>query len=122
MADQGSDETARAGGPIDPSALTSIFGDDPDTIREILADFVAPAWQTVSEIEAAFEQRNAKQIGALGHKLKSSSRAVGANALSDLCQALETAGEAEDWPAIEVAAPRLREHMQDVADYIAAQA
>ena len=122
VADQGSDETARAGGPIDPSALTSIFGDDPDTIREILADFVDPAWQTVTEIEAAFEQRNAKQIGALGHKLKSSSRAVGANALSDLCQALETAGEAEDWPAIEVAAPRLREHMQDVADYIAAQA
>ena len=107
--------------PIDPSALSKIFGDDPDTIREILADFIDPAWQIVGEIESALEERDAKQIGASGHKLKSSSRAVGANALSDLCLALETAGKAEDWPAIEDVAPRLRGHMQDVATYIAAQ-
>jgi HPt (histidine-containing phosphotransfer) domain-containing protein len=57
----------------------------------------------------------------LGHKLKSSSRAVGANALSDLCLALETAGQAEDWPTIENITPRLRRHMNEVAAYVAAQ-
>ena len=119
--EQGGESGARSDGPIDSSALTDIFGDDADTVRDILADFVDPAWQSVIEMEGAFEQRKAEEIGALGHKLKSSSRAVGANALADLCQALETAGKAEDWPTIEDAVPRLRRHMQDVADYIAAQ-
>ena len=120
-AEQGGETADRGDGPVDPSALTDIFGDDPDTVRDILADFVDPALQSVVEIEGAFEHRKAEDIGALGHKLKSSSRAVGANALADLCQALETAGKAEDWPVIEDAAPRLRAQMQDVADYIAAQ-
>lgn len=120
-ANQGSGGGAAPGGPIDVSALTYIFGDDQETIHEVLADFVDPAWQTVAEIEAAFEQREAKDIGALGHKLKSSSRAVGANALSDLCQALEAAGKNDDWGIIEDTVPRLREQMQAVADCITAQ-
>ena len=107
---------------IDPSALKTVFGDDEETFKEILKDFLAPATSNVGEIEAAFADRSADGVAAAAHKLKSSSRAVGANALSDLCQALETAGKAEDWPAIEAAAPKLRGHMQDVAAYIAANA
>ena len=106
------------GGPVDASALAGIFGDDTETIGEILAEYIEPAWQTVAGIEAAFEQRNCGDIGALGHKLKSSSRSIGADALADLCLVLETAGKAGDWPVIEDAAPRLRGHMQQVADYI----
>ena len=103
-------------GPVDASALAGIFGDDTETIGEILAEFIDPAWQTVAGIEAAFEQRNCGDIGALGHKLKSSSRSIGADALADLCLVLETAGKAGDWPVLEDAAPRLRGHMQQGPD------
>ena len=108
-------------GPIDPNALNSIFGHDPEAIRDILADFIAPAWATIAEIETAFKNRNAEDVGALGHKLKSSSRSIGAGALSDTCEALETAAKAENWEVIEDAAPKLRGFMQEVEEYIAAQ-
>ena len=69
-----------------------MFGDDEDTLREILQDFVVPARNIVCEIEEAYEAKPAAGVGAAAHKLKSSSRAVGANALADLCAELEAAG------------------------------
>ena len=72
-----------------------------------------------AEIEAAFAARAAADVGKAAHKLKSSSRSVGAHTLADLCYALENAGKAEDWPTIEAEAPKLGGAMAAVADYIA---
>ena len=55
----------------------------------------------VKEIHEAYDKRRTEDIGAAGHKLKSSSRAVGANALADLCLRLETAGKEGHWDEIE---------------------
>ena len=115
-AEDGSDEGEA--GPVDLRALTDVFGDDADTIRDILADFVDPAWQTVADIEDAFERRSAQDVGALGHDLKSSSRQIGAHGLADLCAALERAGKDDDWPTIERNAPKLRGCMSEVAEFI----
>jgi len=109
-----------SGGPIDPKALFSVFGDDPDTFREILNDFVAPAAGIVREIDDAYAGRVAADVGAAAHKLKSSSRAVGATELAELCNALETAGKSENWSEIDQLAPRLEGAMKKVADFIAA--
>jgi signal transduction histidine kinase/CheY-like chemotaxis protein/HPt (histidine-containing phosphotransfer) domain-containing protein len=108
-----------AGEVIDPSALKGIFGDDDDTFREILQEFVDPAAANIKEITDAYDARSAMEIGAAAHKLKSSSRAIGANALADLCHALETAGKTEDWAEIEASAPRLGDIFRAVTDYIA---
>ena len=43
-------------GPIDPSALKSFFGDDEETFKEILQDFVGAATNNVGEIDAAFSE------------------------------------------------------------------
>ena len=107
-------------GPIDPSALKNVFGDDEDTFQEILNDFVAPATSNVGEIEVSFAERSADGVAKAAHKLKSSARSIGANDLADLCQTLEAAGKAEDWGEIDKAAPRLAGVMQDVTDYIKA--
>lgn len=104
--------------PLDVTALQDIFGDDPETIGEVLADFIEPAWNIVAEVEAAVENHSAADIGAAGHKLKSSSRAVGANRLSDLCLILEKAGKADDWDTIDAEFPKLRPLMSDVEDFI----
>jgi len=107
-----------APGPIDPTALESVFGNDPGTIGEILDEFLISAKQTVEEIEQAFEQHAASDIGFLAHRLKSSSRTVGAFALAALCEVLERAGKASDWPVIEAKVPRLHEGMRGVASSI----
>jgi PAS domain S-box-containing protein len=109
-----------AAAAIDPKALTDVFGDDTETLKEILQDFVDPSKAIVEDIEEAFGARRAEDIGAGAHKLKSSSRAVGANDLADLCAALEKAGKASDWDGIDALAPRLGGLMQEVTDYIEA--
>ncbi|WP_422377877.1 PAS-domain containing protein [Roseibium sp.] len=114
----GSSGRANDAGPIDRSALVEIFGDDDETISEILSDFVDPAWESIAEAEAAVAAKDSGQVAAACHKLKSSSRAVGANALSDLCQRLEKAGSANDWTVINAEFSNLQSLMSDIADYI----
>ena len=105
-------------GPIDPSALKSVFGDDEETFKEILDEFVGPATANAEEIAAAVDSRSAEDVEAAAHKLKSSSRSVGANELADLCETLEAAGKSDDWDTINATAPRLSGIVQDVTDYI----
>ena len=72
------------------------------------------------EYEAAFADRSADGVARAAHKLKSSARSVGANELADLCQILETVGNAEAWDEIDASAPRLAGVWQEVTDYIKA--
>ena len=109
-----------AQGVIDPKALKKIFGDVDDTFKEILLDFIEPSQDIVREIMAGYPAHDTPAIGASGHKLKSSSRAVGANALADLCDELELVGKAEDWRGIEKTIPKLEGSITQVMDYIKA--
>ena len=104
--------------PVDLSALRDVFGDDEETLREILQDFVEPATNNVKEITDAFDGRAAAAVGAAAHKLKSSSRAVGAHRLADLCQDLEKAGKSDDWENIDKLAPQLNGVLEGVVKYI----
>ena len=114
----GTEAPPEAAGAIDPTALKSVFGDDPETFQEILQDFVDPASANVGEILDGFANRSAAEVARAAHKLKSSARAVGASRLADLCLALETAGNADDWTAIDAAAPHLEPALEDVLQYI----
>ena len=93
---------------LDLSYLKSSFGDDAGAIKEILGAYVAPSTAIVAAIETAFARRDAAAVGECAHKLKSSSRAVGANALADLCEALERAGKGDDWNGLEAGVAKLR--------------
>ena len=104
--------------PLDPSFLRQTFGDDPGLIKEILGEYVEPATKTVAEIDSAFAAKDAAAVGAAAHKLKSASRAVGANALADLCLVLEKAGKAGDWADIEAGMPSLPGLFARVIDHI----
>jgi HPt (histidine-containing phosphotransfer) domain-containing protein len=70
------------------------------------------------DIETAFENRSASDVAAGAHKLKSSSRSVGATELADICNGLETAGKNDDWNTINELVPRLPGVMQKIGDYI----
>ena len=107
-------------GPINRAALTDMFGDDPEMFAEILGDFVTSATAIVAEIKAAHDARDGGDVGGGGHKLKSAARAVGAYELADMCERLEQAGKAADWPTIDHEAPHLDGALRAVADYVAA--
>jgi two-component system sensor histidine kinase/response regulator len=104
--------------PVDPAFLKETFGDDPELIKEILGDYVTPATNIVAEIDKAFAAKDADAVAKAAHKLKSSSRAVGANALADLSQSLEKAGKAGDFAAIEASMPQLPGLFSAVIEYI----
>ncbi len=82
---------------IDPNALGNILGtQDPAILADYYNDFLDTNAPTVKQIEEAFQKKDLADISALAHKLKSAARTVGANALADCCQALETAGKDGD--------------------------
>ena len=84
--------------PVDPAALQALVGDDEVVTREFFGDYLSSSRRLAAEMRAAHDRGDLGLLGAIAHKLKSSSRAVGAGRLGDLCAELEKAcarGEAE---------------------------
>ncbi|MCM2320322.1 MAG: PAS domain S-box protein [Pseudomonas sp.] len=76
---------------VDSAALTALVGEDNEMIREILGDYLDALRSLAPTLHEAFEHNDIDAIDALAHRLKSSSRAVGATPLGQLCAALEQA-------------------------------
>ena len=93
---------------LDLTYLKGSFGDNAGAIREILGAYVAPSTAIVAAIEVAFARRDAAAVGESAHKLKSSSRAIGALTLADLCETLEMAGKTGDWSGLDDGVPKLK--------------
>lgn len=94
--DEDAPETPGAPSPLRIEALRSVFGDDEETIGEILDAFIDPARSIAAEIDHAVAQNDAAGVTAAAHKLKSAARSIGADSLADLCQALETNGKVDN--------------------------
>jgi CheY-like chemotaxis protein/HPt (histidine-containing phosphotransfer) domain-containing protein len=90
----------KAAPAVDVAMLKGLVGDDPETVHELLRDYLASARRLSSELRAARAAGDARHAGAIAHKLKSSSRSVGALALGDQCAELENAGKAGNKAAI----------------------
>jgi HPt (histidine-containing phosphotransfer) domain-containing protein len=65
-------------------------------LAEYYISFLETNAPTVAQMQDAFESNNLSEISRLAHKLKSSSRTVGAFRLGDCCQDLEIAGKESD--------------------------
>ena len=99
---------------IDPEILLRVVGNDPDMAHEVVQDFVPAAQSGIAEIRAAIEGDDAGQVVVACHKLKGSASLVGAHQLTAFCAELETAGDADDWPAIHRLARQLEGLMRDI--------
>ena len=84
------------GPALDVAKLESIVGDDVSILREFLLDYRASAQGRAAELHAALDAGDTARISAIAHKLKSSSRSVGALAVGDLCAKMEEAGSTGD--------------------------
>lgn len=81
----------RVNAVLDVDVLKRLVGDNPDTLREFLGDFRRSASAINSELHIAWQAGAFADIEAAVHKLKSSARSVGALALGDQCEQIETA-------------------------------
>ncbi len=91
---------------VNVAILKGLVGDDAEIVREFLADYLVSVRRLSQELHAAYAAGDARHVGAIAHKLKSSSRSVGALALGDLCAELENAGRTGDKMSISLGMPR----------------
>ncbi|MDD2915123.1 MAG: PAS domain S-box protein [Gallionella sp.] len=103
---------------VDVNVLKALIGDDEEMIREFLHDFRLSAAKIAVELRAACAAGQAAAAGALAHKLKSSSRSVGALALGELCAAMEKAGKAGDAEALAVLLPKFEQELAGVEGFL----
>ncbi len=74
---------------FDLQTVISILGDDQELIRELLGQYTQDVEGVVSELDSAFRKSDTKQVKFISHRLKSSSKSVGALRLGEIFSALE---------------------------------
>ncbi len=106
------------GKSVDLSVLKGMVGDDPETIREFLSDYLAAAEKHTADLSAAVAAENIRLTGEIAHKLKSTSRSIGALILGDLCAELENTARAEDKASLTQTLPRFEAALSEVVEDI----
>jgi len=101
---------ARPAEPVfDADALDEFCGSDPEFRREILTDFLALAPQLLGRMERSLETSDPGELASASHSLKGSSRSLGATALGNVCQELETLGREQALDAARASVERARQ-------------
>jgi CheY-like chemotaxis protein/HPt (histidine-containing phosphotransfer) domain-containing protein len=103
---------------LDVTVLKKLVGEDEATVRGFLHDFRSSAKKIAAELRTACTDGQAVVAGALAHKLKSSSRSVGALALGELCEEIEQVGKAGDGEALMRLLPKFEHELANVAHYL----
>ena len=80
----------------DSATLGIMVTEDPGVQRRLLEKFLANSTDLVQTMEDALVASRLDLVAPAAHKLKSSARTVGADALGELCERLEIAGRAQD--------------------------
>ena len=74
---------------FDISALAQTFGNKQEKMRKYALMFLDSARDGMVEVNQAMAEGDIARLSELGHRIKSSARAVGAMSFADLCLALE---------------------------------
>jgi CheY-like chemotaxis protein len=77
------------GGMLDMTALALTFGGNPDKMRKYAFMFLDAARDGLGDIGEAVAQGDMERAADIGHRMKSSARAVGAMDFAQLCLQLE---------------------------------
>ncbi len=104
--------------PVDMGVLRQSTGDNLELHRQLLRTFADSLSECSDEIEQAFAWKNHEQIAEYAHKLKSSSRSMGAVLLGDICQQMEDVSRLGKWTEIEKLQPQLMRYKDEVKVFI----
>jgi DNA-binding response OmpR family regulator len=106
---------------IDLDVLAQIVGAEPEKIYRFGQMFLETAEDTIGQMQVAYLAEDTQTISALGHKLKSSARTVGANSFAEICEALELSGQQNNLTEIETLLTRLPPLLQKIGQQIQQQ-
>lgn len=110
-------------GSVHFGRLAAMVGEDSAAQARLLKKFLVSARAQLDDMAAAEQGGDAAALGALGHKLKSSARAIGADPLADACATLEAQGKAGDMSGcrdhIAIAAGHLAVAAAEIEAYLA---
>nr|WP_090631636.1 ATP-binding protein [Nitrosomonas marina] len=104
--------------PVDVRVLEKLIGDDQETIQDMLRDFRENAAQIAASLHSAFQTGKLAVVGSTAHKLKSSSRSVGAVRLGELCEQMEHAGKNDDQKSLDLLLPEFDVELRRVEAYL----
>ena len=96
---------------VDASAALPYFGGDMGIYRSVLSDYAAEAAEKSRLLQEYYENRDWNEYSIYAHSLKSSSKTIGAQELSELARGLENAGKNSDEAVIK------RDHAKAVGKY-----
>ncbi len=85
---------------IDPEEGMAYCADDPEFYEEMLREYLAESEIKAAELREFYEERSWQRYGICAHSVKSTSRMIGAKALSERAHELELAGREENEGAI----------------------
>ena len=103
---------------VDLKVLAQSIGIKPELHRRLLDSYRKALDGEIDNIQQAFAWKNNEQVAEYTHKLKSSSRSLGAMTLAQVCQQLESAAHVANWDEIELLMPRLHRESALVSEFI----
>jgi len=105
---------------VEPQILEGLVGDDPIAIQRILEVFRNTFPAAAAELRDACAAGEAARVLAAAHKLKSSTRSIGALRLGNLCAEIEKASRSADGGRLKELLPRLDVEVAAVQTHLAA--
>lgn len=99
---------------LDVDVLRQLVGDAPATIAEMLEDYAQSLQAARGNLRESAAHGELEDVGRLAHRLKSSSRSVGALPLGDLCAELENAVRVADRDRVNELAIQFDHHVAEV--------
>jgi len=113
-ADGGLDDSAA----FDLEVLRQATGEKPQLHEQLLRSYRDELDGELDNIQQAFAWKNNEQLAEYTHKLKSSSRSLGAVFVAGACQQLESVARSADWGDIENLMPRLLYEAERANEFI----
>jgi len=107
-----------AGEVINLVILRQAVGNKPEVHRHLLTSYVRTLPQSLDDIQIAYAWRNHDLLSEYVHKLKSSSRSVGATCMSDGCRAIELACMENRWQDIGPMLTQLKQSAVQVEAFV----
>jgi two-component system sensor histidine kinase/response regulator len=106
---------------LDVATLANTFAGDAAKMRKYAMLFVESARDGINEIELATARGELARVAELGHRIKSSARAVGAMSFAQLCARLEALQKDGDPSEAEAILAQMKVLLVTLADHIAGE-
>ncbi|MBY0454673.1 MAG: PAS domain S-box protein [Burkholderiaceae bacterium] len=107
---------------IDFKRLEEYFGDDPETIFELLKIFLSSTSLLLKKLPPAIAERETKAVMSIAHEVKGSCSNIGIETMATLAAELERAASNGDWPQGDNLGRQLDAIFLQVSEAIAQQA